>query len=756
MIRTVRFRGFQTGAVLAAWVLLACVGLSDAADPPIPVLDRIPRSDWLNVADFGARGDGEADDTVAIQAALTQVDNGGTVYLPAGTYRITETLLLTRAPARMRAVALLGHGRNTRLVWHGEAGGAIFHPDGVTNGRYDGIVFDGRGVGGVGLLNKNHTFETQSEHRNLAFLNFTEAGFLVHRERRQAVAEPIIDNCYFANNRVGISFTRHNDYNFTLSHCEFRDNDIGIVCHNGQFLLRNSHFSGSREIDIVANPHHASSIRRCTSNGSRAFLRFTAPAGPMTIQDVNIAGWSDPEGAIQLGGAPVTLFDASFSNGPDNVAPIRIRRDGQRLVASGIQLEGGGEVYQRREWARINEVPAGERGPVVKAATQRFIQASLSLPGKVFDARVDFGAKGDNRTDDTAAIQATLDAAREHGRGALAYLPNGGYRVTDTLNVSGENYYISGGGSGFTTRLRWDGAADGVMLHIHNPRNITLKHISIGHHDAGRRQNNAIDVLHTSDGSGSAMVYDGVWAYGLYQKQPHSKGFVFRDLREGDVVHIRHAQGNLRFQDCAGATLLANVAHEGSLTVEGRRRSDQGLLGVIVRLSTVVTHAAYLRDNASLIASDFYNEQSDGMFHLSGSPDLPPGRITWTGGRSHMGKAATEPSMVVDGYRGELFLGGKDFSDYRWASPSRLIRQTGDAAFTLHVFGNVFYGCNLVSDGGDALRVVRVGNGVYRHPEWENVIEPEDVYTEDDLAALARAFDDLRLLGEWDLKLNSR
>lgn len=44
----------------------------------------------VNVKDFGAKGDGKADDTAAVQAAIDQVFNegGGYVYLPAGTYRL--------------------------------------------------------------------------------------------------------------------------------------------------------------------------------------------------------------------------------------------------------------------------------------------------------------------------------------------------------------------------------------------------------------------------------------------------------------------------------------------------------------------------------------------------------------------------------------------------------------------------------------------------------------------------------------------
>lgn len=47
---------------------------------------------YISVKDFGAVGDGVADDTAAIQAAL---NTGGFVYLPKGTYRTTATLDVT-------------------------------------------------------------------------------------------------------------------------------------------------------------------------------------------------------------------------------------------------------------------------------------------------------------------------------------------------------------------------------------------------------------------------------------------------------------------------------------------------------------------------------------------------------------------------------------------------------------------------------------------------------------------------------------
>ena len=48
----------------------------------------------FNISDYGAIGDGKADDTAAIRKAITAAGMGGTVRFPKGTYRISGTLEL--------------------------------------------------------------------------------------------------------------------------------------------------------------------------------------------------------------------------------------------------------------------------------------------------------------------------------------------------------------------------------------------------------------------------------------------------------------------------------------------------------------------------------------------------------------------------------------------------------------------------------------------------------------------------------------
>lgn len=56
----------------------------------------------INVKDFGAIGDGVADDTSALQSAINSaITNKRSIYLPAGKYKITDTLFFTNADGLM-------------------------------------------------------------------------------------------------------------------------------------------------------------------------------------------------------------------------------------------------------------------------------------------------------------------------------------------------------------------------------------------------------------------------------------------------------------------------------------------------------------------------------------------------------------------------------------------------------------------------------------------------------------------------------
>lgn len=711
--------------------------------PRLPVLAWAARSDWMNVKTGvtpGARGDGATDDTAALQKAFDGLHDGSTVYLPPGVYRITRTLLL-HGP--LTGVLIVGHGRDTKLVWDGATGGKMVRVDGVAYTRFVGLSFDGAGKAAAGLWHfSDDRFETEVTYQHLALAHFTDAGILADPASKFALAETEFNNCLFDDCRRGVAFTAFNDYDYTFDGCEFRACDTAIECSHGNFYVRNCHFEGSRSVDIAAAPEHGCSVRRCASHGSNAFLHFSNSVAPLTVEDCQVDNWRDTTGAITFAGAPVVLFDCGFTHPPGATAPVH-GGNGQRIIASQNRAAGSPTVFDTPSGARIDIVPAGTRQGAVRTATQSFFSETARIPGQVFDAKRDFGAQGDGATDDTVAIQKAIDAARGQGHAAIAYLPGGIYVVTKTLLITGSDYFVGGGG--FRTGLLWKGAPGGTILAVRAPHNVILEQLAVGSGDTGAMEN-GVDIAQSGQpgDAPTRMTYDSVFVYGMYAKQPLRKGLKFENLGRGDVVVLPHVQGNLHFVNCGRATILASCSYEGSIVVEGHERERDGLLGFETRLATVVTHGLYLRDSHSIVLSDFYMEQSDNGYRFEGAPGDPPGRATIQGAKLHFNVPRDHPddaiALGIAGYNGQIFLGHNQF--YIEPKQARVRQQGGPVDIFLWAIS--FYDVKLDAQTQNA-RLFLIGSGG---------TTPPPATSSAGLAQLSHALDDLRRLGETDLKLN--
>jgi hypothetical protein len=400
-------------------------------------------------------------------------------------------------------------------------------------------------------------------------------------------------------------------------------------------------------------------------------------------------------------------------------------------------------------------IPPGERKGVIRSASQSFLQEQAPLPRRVFDARRDFGAKGNGVADDTAAIQKAIEAAAAASGDAIAYLPSGSYVLTSTLRITGKNFFV--GGSGWSTKLIGKGPAGGVMIEVRDPQQVTLEDLMVGSHDAGA-MNNSIDIHQLGSGHASRMTYDGVYVFGMYQKAPLRKGLRFTNLSEKEVVVMPHVQGNLRFVNCGRATVLANCSYEGSVVVEGKDKARDGLLGFQTRLATIVTHGLYLRDNHNIVMSDFYVEQADNGYLFEGAGDDPPGRATITGAKFHSfpsNDPAKNNLIDIRNYHGQIFIGPCQF----YQDPRRMrIKQQGAGQVELLLLAGSWYGARPDPQLSPAATLLAVGNEFYgARLEGEPATDQSfftDVPTDATLAKISRALDDLRRLGELDLRLN--
>jgi hypothetical protein len=109
----------------------------------------------LNVKDYGAVGDGTADDTAAFQAAINAAATiNGTVVIPnpptGGYYKLTSTVTIKPQGSDTQTwLELRGGGKNGTIRWAGAANTPVFQCYGWKRGGADNIRIDISGAAGV-------------------------------------------------------------------------------------------------------------------------------------------------------------------------------------------------------------------------------------------------------------------------------------------------------------------------------------------------------------------------------------------------------------------------------------------------------------------------------------------------------------------------------------------------------------------------------------------------------------------------------
>jgi len=118
---------------------------------PEPLTNDLPQipsmSSWLNVLDFGAKGDGATDDTEAIEKAMASGDN---IYFPTGWYRISRPLKMnphtrfiglhpfaTQLTLAESTPAFSGFGKAQAMVESSVGGDNILNGIGINTGGFN-------------------------------------------------------------------------------------------------------------------------------------------------------------------------------------------------------------------------------------------------------------------------------------------------------------------------------------------------------------------------------------------------------------------------------------------------------------------------------------------------------------------------------------------------------------------------------------------------------------------------------------------
>ncbi len=102
----------------------------------------VDTTSYINVKQFGAVGDGVADDTAAFMSTFAKIKtSGGAIYVPAGVYKVSSTLDFFVTSPRGGRIFGDGHGA-TWIHWTGGADALFSNEQGTANQFQYGFMFE--------------------------------------------------------------------------------------------------------------------------------------------------------------------------------------------------------------------------------------------------------------------------------------------------------------------------------------------------------------------------------------------------------------------------------------------------------------------------------------------------------------------------------------------------------------------------------------------------------------------------------------
>jgi hypothetical protein len=257
----------------------------------------------LNAKTEGAIGDGIADDTAALQAALDSLIDGGVLTIPAGTYIISSPLTIPR-----NGIIVRGAGRSTTIIklTTDHTDFAFIIPNNTYYAVIENLEINGNGsntaLGGIHLINSN-----ECSIRNVKVTNFeNESAIGFYQSVRgwnntfeNCRCQLSIDSAAGPKGYAGFSIAGGNYTNIEFRNC------FSHLCNRG-FIIENQ----SPASDTI-------SFINCTANNAPAASRtntgiagFVIGSGVIDweISNAHVEWWND-EGEVGI------LINANSANG---------------------------------------------------------------------------------------------------------------------------------------------------------------------------------------------------------------------------------------------------------------------------------------------------------------------------------------------------------------------------------------------------------------------------------------------------------
>jgi hypothetical protein len=393
---------------------------------------------------FGAIGDGVADDTAALQAAVNAIQEKtvrGVVLLEQGRYRLTDTVHV------WAGIRLIGYGAERPVLvlggntsgFDGEESRYLLHYTSYRPAEGEAIRDANPGTFYSAFSNIDVEIGAGNPAAVAIRSHWAQHGFIAHarftltsgRAAVEEVGNEIFD-CEFIGGDYGLLTGKPSpSWPFVLLDSSFRDQRLAAIRTEeaGMTIVRGRFADVPTAVEI--NPERSEELFIQDS-------RFENISGPaIVVSEVANARTQVNLQNVQCHAVPQLL---RLRETDETVAPAEADESARYVVdrlSHGLHLAGIGAtpeiktVVETRPVGELPTLPPTDLPPVPDVA-------------QWWNAR-DSGATGDGRTDDTAALQAAIDAHR------VVFLPAGRYLVTDTLRLREDSVLV--GLSPITTQI---------------------------------------------------------------------------------------------------------------------------------------------------------------------------------------------------------------------------------------------------------------------------------------------------------------
>jgi len=414
---------------------------------PLHASDRMyPPDAVVNVSlpPYEAIPDDGQDDTASIQRAITEnVDSGRTLFFPAGTYLISDTLVTKNAEGFWRPhLTFQGQGRHSvtlKLVDHAPGFSDPDKPKAmITTGSYwqEGDVLDGGGNKAFRNNMFDLTIDTGSDNPGAIGVDYavSNQGSIKHVTIRSGDG----------NGVAGISMPRKIPGPGLIKNVEVIGFQTGIDIGDIQYGMTLEHITlRDQQTAGIRTVHNVLHIRKLTSNNRVPAVLVTGDGGVLTLLDSSLSGGSTGHVAVRCAG---TMLIRNVTT--DEYHEDAIRWRDQHVRGPRYDFFSGPPVLS------AGRVDNSAVGLLTIEETPEYWNANR-------DDWEPVGARLVGETDDTAAIQRAIDSGK-----STIYLPHSRtYHLSDTVIVRGKMRQFLGMGAELTL-----GAAKAPFSNRESPR----------------------------------------------------------------------------------------------------------------------------------------------------------------------------------------------------------------------------------------------------------------------------------------------